>query len=286
MRTSKEQTEYILARRDEKLRAIARRRTIIVRCSVSVAACFVVAIGVAFFAIAFRPANGAAPANHMDSYSYFRNYKVVDVNYSEYMANETKEAYVEGTSVDELNSITNHYEGMSPTGFNGFTNIAEESIEKSAVGELLSSEFELNDSVYSISRLRDLPTDISLYVENDSISGLLYCENNFIDFDEFNLVSMLNTTSGDEKSTSDIVVKLRDCLASGIGAKQTAAQYTKQITVNLSTENNLKLRIIVLLSPSGNVIIKLLPAENDVVIAYTTATVDSDKMKELIDLLN
>lgn len=279
MRTSKEQTEYILAKRDEKLRAIARRRKIVIRCSISVAACFVVAIGVTFFAVLLRPANSAAPAG-IEKTGYNSWYRVEDLAYSGYGSKSTtEESRVESTS------FTDEATDNSDLGYNGLSDIVNENIEKSAVGELIAACYEMSNKSYSISKLRDLPEDISLYIENDDESGLLIRENNYVSYSKFNLVSSLLSYNVNDGFYSEVISKLIDCLKTASDVEKTDEQFTKQLTIKIVTENNLSLRLQILISPSGDAVIKLLPADNDAVIAYTMVSFDKEKAKALIEVM-
>ena len=276
MRTSKEQTEYILAKRDERLRAIARRRKIVIRCSISVAACFVVAIGATFFALVLRPANAAAPAG-IEKTSEKGWYRIEDLIYSGYGSKSTTdETRVESTS------FTNEATDNSDLGYNGLSDIVNENIEKSAVGELIAACYEMSNKSYSISKLRDLPEDISLYIENDDESGLLIRENNYVSYSKLNLVSSLLSYNVNDGFYSEVISKLIDCLKTASDVEKTDEQFTKQLTIKIVTENNLSLRLQILLSPSGDAVIKLLPADNDAVIAYTMVSFDKEKTESLI----
>ena len=279
MRTSKEQTEYILAKRDERLRAIARRRKIVIRCSISVAACFVVAIGATFFALVLRPANAAAPAG-IEKTSEKGWYRIEDLIYSGYGSKSTTdETRVESTS------FTNEATDNSDLGYNGLSDIVNENIEKSAVGELVVACYEMSSKSYSISKLRDLPEDISLYIENDDESGLLIRENNYVSYSKLNLVSSLLSYNVNDGFYSEVISKLIDCLKTASDVEKTDEQFTKQLTIKIITENNLSLRLQILLSPSGDAVIKLLPADNDAVIAYTMVSFDKEKAKALIEVM-
>lgn len=279
MRTSKEQTEYILAKRDEKLKAIARRRKIVIKCSISVAACFVIAFGVTFFAMVLQPAKNAAPAN-VERTGDNSWYRIEDLVYSGYNSkSSTEESRVESTSnIDEATGNTN-------IGYNGLSDIVAGDIEKSAVGELIADNYNINNQSYSIRKLLDLPEDISLYVENDDMSGLLICANNRISYSKFNLGSSLLNYNSNDGFYSPVIGKLIDCLETARTVEQTDEQYTKQLTIKVVTENNLALRLQILLSPSGDAVIKLLPSDSDVVIAYTMVSFDKDRVKELIDIM-
>ncbi len=264
MRSNEEQTQYILALRDQKLKEISRRRKIVLGTSLSLAACFVVVVGIGFFSFGFARANSAAPktSDETPSISEFSNYSVNRIIYFDGSSSEsgssTSTQETEKTEATEFSDETVKTVNDLNYSIEGHCDllILNKATDPQALKDNALEILKIEGNDYEVYSLKDLPANISFYAKNSSSEGFLFTENKLISLSEFS--SVVNLEYG---------------------------EFNKNFTINFSTQNSLSLNLEVSLSNEGCCVLKILPDEGRSVLAYTIVSFDKTKCDELYNLL-
>lgn len=285
MRSNEEQTQYILALRDQKLKEISRRRKILLGTSLSLAACFVVVVGIGFFSFGFAGANSAAPISEFSNYSVNRiiyfdgspSESGSPTSTQETEKNEATEVSDEAVkTVNELNySIEGHCDLL----------ILNKATDPQALKDNALEILKIEGNDYEVYSLKDLPANISFYAKNSSSEGFLFTENKLISLSEFSSVVNLNGFNSSNSEYSAVISKLSECLSGAEQAQKEYGEFNKKFTINFSTQNSLSLNLEVSLSNEGCCVLKILPDEGRSVLAYTIVSFNKTKCDELYNLL-
>lgn len=293
MRSNEEQTQYILALRDQKLKEISRRRKIVLGTSLSLAACFVVVVGIGFFSFGFAGANSAAPktSDETPSISEFSNYSVNRIIYFDGSPSEsdsttstqetekTETTEVSDESVKTVNDLNYSIEGHCDL------LILNKATDPQALKDNALEILKIEGNDYEVYSLKDLPANISFYAKNSSSEGFLFTENKLISLSEFSSVVNLNGFNSSNSEYSAVISKLSECLSGAKQAQKEYGEFNKKFTINFSTQNSLSLNLEVSLSNEGCCVLKILPDEGRSVLAYTIVSFNKTKCDELYNLL-
>lgn len=293
MRSNEEQTQYILALRDQKLKEISRRRKIVLGTSLSLAACFVVVVGIGFFSFGFARANSAAPktSDETPSISEFSNYSVNRIIYFDGSSSEsgspTSTQETEKTEATEFSDETVKTVNDLNYSIEGHCDllILNKATDPQALKDNALEILKIEGNDYEVYSLKDLPANISFYAKNSSSEGFLFTENKLISLSEFSSVVNLNGFNSSNSEYSAVISKLGECLSGAEQAQKEYGEFNKKFTINFSTQNSLSLNLEVSLSNEGCCVLKILPDEGRSVLAYTIVSFDKTKCDELYNLL-
>ncbi len=293
MRNSEQQTEYILHLRDEHNKKAARRLKIIMSTSLSIAACFVIVVGIVLFLphMANASKQNAKDVRTEDAMpsAYGSLYNVTRIEFNNNSIPETSNQAAIGTEEKYTESVTPTATSETNEAIDGIVNHLNNFIEcelsNNSYVKKSESTITIAGQVFELHKLQDLPMSIAAYATNSELKGIA-CSSEIqkMDLEEFllafNISGLTSSKSDDEKvlnCLNSILVKAHD-------SDVYLETYDFELKLDVTSQNELCLVIDVLASVNGNILIKIFPSNSDIVLTYTNVQVEKSQIEELLAL--